>query len=271
MGAAIATHLIEEGHTVTVWNRTLSRAEAFKDRAVVAARPADAVAHADLVIVSMLDNGAARSTLEAAERALLIPIVVNLSSDTPATARALSEWAQERGVRYISGVMLTPSTIVGGPGSSTLVAGASKDVNEALPTLTSIAPNVTNLGPQHELPASFDTALLGVFWTTLAAWAHGTALAQAHGSDGTALAPHLAAMVRLAGEIGPGFARDADSRTYPAETSTIGSTVTTMQHVTTASDDAGVSSTLPAAVLALYERAASGHEHNSPSRVSEAM
>ena len=104
MGAAIATHLIEEGHTVAIWNRTLSRAEAFKDRAVVAARPADAVAHADLVIVSMLDNGAARSTLEAAERALLIPIVVNLV-DAPATARALSEWAQERGVRYISGVM----------------------------------------------------------------------------------------------------------------------------------------------------------------------
>lgn len=234
MGAAIATHLIDEGHAVTVWNRTAARATPFEGRAVVAADAADAVAHTDLVIVSMLDNSAARSILEAAERALVGPIVINLSSDTPAAARALGEWAHERDMRYVSGVMLTPSTIVGQPGSSMLVAGAGQDTGEALPTLTTIAPNVTNLGEQHELPASFDTALLGVFWTTLAAWAHGTALAKAHGIHGTAIAPHLAAMVRLAAEIGPDFARDADSRTYPAETSTINSAMTTMQHVTTA-------------------------------------
>lgn len=271
MGAAIATHLIGEGHVVTVWNRTAARATPFEGRAVVADDAADAVAHAELVIVSMLDNGAARSTLEAAGRALVGPIVVNLSSDTPATARALGEWAHERGMRYVSGVMLTPSTIVGQPGSSMLVAGAGQDTGEALPTLTAIAPDVTNLGEQHELPASFDTALLGVFWTTLAAWAHGTALAKAHGIDGTAIAPHLTAMVRLAAEIGPGFAKDADSRSYLAETSTIDSAVTTMRHVTTASDDAGVNSALSAAVTALYERAASGHERESPSRISEAM
>lgn len=271
MGAAIATHLIEEGHTVSVWNRTAERAAAFDGRASIAADAAEALAGADLAIISTLDNSAARSILQHAEEAAAGVLIVNLSSDTPATARALSEWASDRGVRYLSGVMLTPSTIVGQPGSSMLIAGSETDTEEALPVLTSIAPNATVLGDRHELPASFDTALLGVFWTTLAAWAHGTALAKAHGIDGQAIAPHLAAMVNLAAQVGPGFARDADNRTYPAETSTINSAVTTMHHVITASKDAGVNSALAAAVTALYERAAVGHEHESPSRVSEAM
>jgi 3-hydroxyisobutyrate dehydrogenase-like beta-hydroxyacid dehydrogenase len=271
MGTAIATHLVNEGHQVTVWNRTPSRTTPFTGRAVLAIDPAEAFASADLVVVSALDNSAARDILVSAGTAVRGSLVVNLSSDTPASAQALSRWAHEHGVRYLAGVMVTPSTIVGQSGSSMLVAGSDADLEAALPVLTSIAPDVAVLGNRHELPASFDTALLGVFWTTLAAWAHGTALAKAHGIDGQSIAAQMAAMVRLAADIGPGFARDADSRTYPAETSTIMSAVTTMQHVTTASKDAGVDSALPAAVAALYEHAASGHEAESPSRVTEAM
>lgn len=271
MGTAIATHLIDEGHQVTVWNRTPSRATPFTGHAVLAADSAEAFAGADLVVVSTLDSSAARDILVSAKDAVRGSLVVNLSSDTPASARALSQWAHEHGVRYVAGVMVTPSTIVGRSESSMLVAGDDVDLEAALPVLTTIAPEVAVLGNRLELPASFDTALLSVFWTTLAAWAHGTALAKAHGIDGLSIAPQMAAMVRLAADVGPGFARDADNRTYSAETSTIMSAVTTMQHVTTASKDAGVDSTVPAAVTALYERAASGHDAESPSRVSEAM
>lgn len=271
MGTAIATHLIDEGHQVTVWNRTPSRATPFANRALLAADPAHAVAGAELVIVSALDNSAARDILVSAGTAIRASLVVNLSSDTPTSSRALSQWAHEREVRYLAGVMVTPSTIVGQSGSTMLVAGDEADLDTAMKVLTIIAPTVTVLGDRHELPASFDAALLGVFWTTLAAWAHGTALAKAHGIDGRSIAAQLTAIVQLAADIGPGFARDADNRTYPAETSTTMSAVTTMQHVTTASNDAGVDSSLPAAVTALYEHAASGHETESPSRVAEAM
>ena len=64
MGAAIATRLIEEGHTVTVWNRTAGRAAAFDGRAAIATDAAQALTGADLGIISALDNGAARSILE---------------------------------------------------------------------------------------------------------------------------------------------------------------------------------------------------------------
>lgn len=271
MGTAIATHLIDEGHQVTVWNRTTSRTTPFVSRALLAADPAQALAGADLVVVSSLDNSSAREILASAGDAVRGSLVVNLSSDTPASALSLSRWAHEHGVRYLTGVMVTPSTSVGHSESRMMVAGDTADLDKALPALTTIAPTVTVLGSRHELPASFDTALLAVFWTTLAAWAHGTALANAHGIDGMSIAPQLAAIVHLAADIGPGFARDADNRTYPAETSTVASAVTTMRHVTTASKDAGVDSSLPAAVKALYERASSGHEAASPSRVTESM
>lgn len=271
MGAAIATHLIDEGHTVTVWNRTAARSQPFAGRAVIADDPANALAGTDLAIVSTLDNSAARSILVSAGEQARGSLVVNLSSDTPEKARTMNEWALGQGVHYLSGVMLTPSTIVGERGSGMLIAGDEADLDTAMPVLSTIAPNVTPLGNCHELPASFDTALLGVFWTTLAAWSHGTALAKAHGIDGESIAGPLASMVHLAADIGPSFARDADNKTYPAETSTISSAVTTMHHVTTASNDAGVDVSLPTAVKALYERAAHGHETEAPSRVTEAM
>ncbi|TDC87363.1 NAD(P)-dependent oxidoreductase [Actinomadura sp. 7K507] len=57
MGAAMARTLLREGHRVTVWNRTRSRAEPLAaDGAAVAGSPAEAAAGAE-VVITMLDGG----------------------------------------------------------------------------------------------------------------------------------------------------------------------------------------------------------------------
>lgn len=57
MGQPMARRLLQAGHTLTVWNRTRSKAEALMaDGARVADTPAAAVAGAEAVI-TMLDNG----------------------------------------------------------------------------------------------------------------------------------------------------------------------------------------------------------------------
>ncbi|SIQ06511.1 MULTISPECIES: NAD(P)-dependent oxidoreductase [Acidiphilium] len=59
MGAAMAARLIERGHQVSGWNRTASRASAIQGLTVKAS-PAETVASADIVIVMLLDEEAAR-------------------------------------------------------------------------------------------------------------------------------------------------------------------------------------------------------------------
>ncbi|MER5390915.1 NAD(P)-binding domain-containing protein, partial [Saccharopolyspora sp. NPDC002686] len=59
MGQAMVNVLLEDGHPVTVWNRTASRADGVVARgAVLAATPAEAVGASDLVLLSLTDYAA---------------------------------------------------------------------------------------------------------------------------------------------------------------------------------------------------------------------
>jgi 3-hydroxyisobutyrate dehydrogenase len=63
MGAGMARTLLRNGFDVTVWNRTLGRAEALSsDGAVVAGTAADAVAEADVIITMSFDEEAVTAT-----------------------------------------------------------------------------------------------------------------------------------------------------------------------------------------------------------------
>ncbi|MFD3480444.1 NAD(P)-dependent oxidoreductase [Streptomyces sp. NPDC058695] len=54
MGAPMARHLLDAGHTLTVWNRTPAKAAPLVERgAVLAGTPADAVRDADVVITML--------------------------------------------------------------------------------------------------------------------------------------------------------------------------------------------------------------------------
>ena len=57
MGAAMAENLIRAGYAMTVWNRTLSKAQRFVALgAKLAESPADVARHSDLVFVNVSDT-----------------------------------------------------------------------------------------------------------------------------------------------------------------------------------------------------------------------
>jgi 3-hydroxyisobutyrate dehydrogenase-like beta-hydroxyacid dehydrogenase len=59
MGSGMARNLIKAGHTLTVFNRTKSRAEEFRSLgATVAGTPGEAAAGAEVVITMLADDGA---------------------------------------------------------------------------------------------------------------------------------------------------------------------------------------------------------------------
>jgi 3-hydroxyisobutyrate dehydrogenase-like beta-hydroxyacid dehydrogenase len=59
MGSAIARHLLNVGHQLTVWNRTPANAEQLKSLGAIAAEtPSEAVAHAEVVFTMVMDDAA---------------------------------------------------------------------------------------------------------------------------------------------------------------------------------------------------------------------
>jgi 3-hydroxyisobutyrate dehydrogenase-like beta-hydroxyacid dehydrogenase len=69
MGSRIARRLLDAGHEVVVWNRTLEKAEGFPR---VAASPAEAAAEADATITMLANGEALREVTQELEPRLLI-------------------------------------------------------------------------------------------------------------------------------------------------------------------------------------------------------
>src|SRR5262249_21719408 len=71
MGSAMARNVIKAGHDVTVYNRTLERAEAIKSAgAQVAGTPGEAAAEAEALITMLADDRALEDVMFGAGRVI---------------------------------------------------------------------------------------------------------------------------------------------------------------------------------------------------------
>ncbi|GAA2061385.1 NAD(P)-dependent oxidoreductase [Leifsonia soli] len=103
MGRELVTHLIDNGHRVTAWNRSPEPAEAVGRRgARIAPSAAAAVEAADVVITVLFGPEAVRETVM--ESSLPIPVGalwVDITTVAPSDAADFAAWAADAGVRYV--------------------------------------------------------------------------------------------------------------------------------------------------------------------------
>ncbi|MFK7878539.1 NAD(P)-dependent oxidoreductase [Roseobacter sp.] len=105
MGVPMSRNLLKAGHKLTVWNRTLARAEPLeRDGARVAANEIDAVTGADFVI-TMLSDGFASGALinDPKVQAALSPgaVWIDMSSAKPEHARQQAETLADLGFGHL--------------------------------------------------------------------------------------------------------------------------------------------------------------------------
>src|SRR5688572_5349712 len=118
MGRSLAGAFLDAGVRTTVWNRTPGRDRDLVERGAVAAPSAeDAVAASGLTVVCVVNYDAADAILrrDPVTDVLKGRTVVNLSADTPDRARDTAAWADEHGIRYLDGAIMTPTTTIGTP------------------------------------------------------------------------------------------------------------------------------------------------------------
>ncbi|XCW02419.1 NAD(P)-binding domain-containing protein [Streptomyces sp. HUAS MG47] len=114
MGSAIARTFVARGFRTTVWNRTTARTEPLVEVGATAApTAAEAVAASPLVVVCLLDGTAVDQVLASVASAVAGKTLVNVTSGSPAQARANERWAREHGAEYIDGKIMGDPPYVG--------------------------------------------------------------------------------------------------------------------------------------------------------------
>src|SRR6202030_4213537 len=103
LGAAMVERMLAQGDSVTVWNRTLSKAQALQPAGATVARTAgDAVMAADYVHLALTDDAVVDAILtEVAPRLKRNAIVMDHSTTSPATTRARVTRLVQSGVRFL--------------------------------------------------------------------------------------------------------------------------------------------------------------------------
>lgn len=268
MGRAMVGAYLEAGHRVTVWNRTASRADELVARgAVRAASVEEALAANEVVLLSLTDYAAMYAILEPAARALKGRVLVNLSSDTPEKSRAGAAWAAEHGARHLTGGVQTPPSGVGSTEFSTFYSGP-RDLFEACREYLEVLTRTDYRGEDPGLAALYYQLQAGLFWTTLTAWLHTLALADAHGLSASEIQPYAAETLGGMGPFLDFYTPRIESGQHGGDVERISMAVASMDHVASTARDAGVDPALPAAVLEAFGRAAAeGYEEDSLTRL----
>ncbi|WP_329110204.1 NAD(P)-binding domain-containing protein [Micromonospora sp. NBC_01699] len=264
MGQAMVTAFLDNGHPVTVWNRTASRADALVARgAGRAATTTEALTASQLVILSLTDHDAMYAILEPAAAALPGRVVVNLSSDTPERARTAAEWVEQRGARYLTGGVQTPPSGIGSPEFSTLYSGP-QEVFEAHRDTLRVLTGTDYRGSDPGLAALYYQLQMDMFWTTMLSYLHALALADANGISAKEFLPYATSTLSSIPSFMEFYAPRIEAGEHPGDVDRLAMGTASVDHVVHTTRDAGIDAALPSAVLEIFRRGmAEGHATDS--------
>lgn len=272
LGQVLARTFLDQGHKVTVWNRSQDKADELVARgATLAATPADAVAASDLVVVCVLDYTTVRALLTPTAAALAGRVVVNLTSGTPDPARELGAWVTGHGAAYVDGAVYAIPQTVGTPEAFVLYSGDDEAFARYRPLLETLGSAVF-VGTDPGLAPVHDVALLSGMYGMFAGFFQTVAVAGAAGIEAGKVTELLVRWLKEAIAALPGFAAEIDAGDYRTETSNLDINAVGLAHILTATKDLGVGVDLLAPLHTLFQRQLSeGHGAESMSRTIESL
>ncbi|MBG0856951.1 NAD(P)-dependent oxidoreductase [Streptomyces spinoverrucosus] len=272
MGQAMVNAFLDKGHQVTVWNRTASRADALVARgAVLAKSPEEAIKANELIILSLTDYEAMYSVLDTAQDSLAGRVLVNLSSDTPGKTRAGAHWVTERGGIHITGGVTVPPSGIGDPESSTYYSGPREPFEQHKSTLEALT-STDYRGEDPGLAALVYQIGMAMFWTSMLGYWQAIAIGEANGLKATDVLPSAEETMTAMPGFLSFYAQRIDAGNHEGDVDRLAMGLASVEHVLHTIEDAGVDTTLQAAVVELFRRGVkAGHAADSFSSLLELM
>ncbi|MGR6914533.1 NAD(P)-dependent oxidoreductase [[Actinomadura] parvosata] len=254
MGSKMAETFLAAGHAVKVWNRTASKADPLVARGAVRAASA---ADGEFLVVSQISYQAMYDSL--GEARLDGKVVVNLSSGSPDELREAARWVAGRGGTLITAGIMVPPPGIGQPGAYSFYSGPQDVLDRHRATLEALG-GVTYVGADHGLAMMYYQALLLIFWTSLTSHMHAMAMLGSAGVSPLEFLPFARELFTQLGGDGPmGYAKilaeAAAAGVYPGGENSLHMQAVSLGHAVEALTQAGVETTVPEALLRLFERA----------------
>jgi len=157
LGSGMVERMLRRGDTVTIWNRTESKARALEPLgAIVAKTPADAVAGADRVHMTLPDDAVVDRIVEAIRPRLRADaIVVDHSTTSPRGTAARIPRLNAAGVKFLHApVFMSPQMARDGVGI-VLASGPRALFDEVKPDLEKMTGEVWYVGEEPDRAAAY--------------------------------------------------------------------------------------------------------------------
>ncbi len=156
MGAHMARNLLRAGNSVTVWNRTLSKADELRpDGAKVASSVADAARGVDIVITMMADDHAVSSAVLGTggilENLASGAIHISMSTISVALSQQLAAEHHKHGQHYVAAPVFGRPEAASAAKLVIAAAGDAADIARCQPAFDAIGQRTFVIGPRPEM------------------------------------------------------------------------------------------------------------------------
>lgn len=169
MGAAIAAWLLTQGKSVTVWNRTQSKAKVLLDRgARWAASPAAALEASPLAF-TVVDSYQTIGGWVGSSQRLDGTTLVNITTGAPDDAQVLESAVNDKGGLYLDAALFCYPDAVGDPDSAARFSGSLEAWTRHGHLLESIGGDAQYLGERVDLANVVDGAWISFYVPALVA------------------------------------------------------------------------------------------------------
>src|SRR5712692_5543855 len=188
MGSAIARNLIKMGHTLTVYNRTRSRAEPFASLgARIAETPSDAAGDAEVLITMLADDAAVEGAIFAPGNAVqALPagaIHISMSTISVGLSRRLAEAHTERNQHHVAATVFGRPDVAAAGKLWVVAAGPSEPIERCQPLFDAIGQKIFKAGEEAHAANAIKLAGNFVITTVIESLAEAFAFGRKSGVD----------------------------------------------------------------------------------------
>lgn len=188
MGSAIARNLIKAGHTLTVYNRTRSRAEPFASLgASIVETASEAAADAEVLITMLADDAAVEGVIFAPGNALqALPagaVHISMSTISLALSRRLAQAHRARTQRYVVATVFGRPDVAAAGKLWVVAGGSSESIAQCQPLFDAIGQKTFMAGEQADAANAIKLAGNFMITTVIESLAEAFAFSHKSGVD----------------------------------------------------------------------------------------
>jgi len=160
MGSALAHTLLQNGYSLTVWNRTAEKAEPLVSAgATAASSAAEAIAASPATITCIASHDQTIALLNGVAASLRGKTIIELSTGGATEAEALARLLSENGADWLIGIINAYPTAIGKPETVLTMVGAADVWDTWKATINTLGGSSTRVGGKAGMVAALFAAL----------------------------------------------------------------------------------------------------------------